>query len=139
MALLIEKTCNQATEAVLVTVDRHTLYKRRWRAVAENGTELAVNLSEPVQHGVFLDGGNNRVFLVKQEPEAILAIPLPSKNQLAAQIGWYLGNQHLPVEVRTHEIILEWKDTLAASLDRIGIPYTGRTEVFQCKLHSHQH
>ena len=66
-------------------------------------------------------------------------IPLPKKAEMAAKVGWYLGNQHLPVEIREDEIILERLDTLAASLNRIGIPYTLRMDVFRCKMHSHQH
>ena len=83
--------------------------------------------------------GQGRIFLIAQEPEDVLVIPLPNKTEMAAKIGWYLGNQHLPVEIRETEIILEHLATLAASLDRIGIPYTLRTDVFRCKMHSHQH
>ena len=36
-------------------------------------------------------------------------------------------------------IIIEHVKTLVAALDRIGIPYTLRNDVFHCKMHSHQH
>jgi len=139
MALLVEQTSPEAPTSTGVRVNRHTLYKRRWRATAEDGTELAVNLEGPVTHGTYLDAGQGRIFLIAQEPEDVLVIPLPNKTEMAAKIGWYLGNQHLPVEIRETEIILEHLATLAASLDRIGIPYTLRTDVFRCKMHSHQH
>ncbi|MEZ7956160.1 MAG: hypothetical protein QMC23_00775 [Rubritalea sp.] len=141
MAILIEQTAeaNASIVPIMIKVDRHTLYKRRWRATAENGTQLAVNLDSPVPDGTILSSSNNEHFLIQQTKEDVLIISLPASTQLAAQVGWYLGNQHLPVEVREDAIILEKLDTLAASLDRIGIPYTFKHDVFRCKMHSHQH
>lgn len=139
MALLIRKTVDSSCASGVVKVDRHTLYKRRWRAKAEDGVELAVDLDAPVKDGALLDSGNGQVYQIQQIEENVLVIPMPSTPDMGAKIGWYLGNQHLPIEVRKNEIILEQLDTLAASLDRIGIPYTLRRDVFHCKMHSHQH
>ena len=139
MTILIKKTDGDAEDAVLVKVDRHTLYKRRWRATAENGDDLAVNLDAPVGDGAFLDGGEGRVFKIVQSEEEIIAIPLPAAPEMAAKVGWFLGNQHLPVEVTKEEIILEKVNTLRASLKRIGIPFREGKQVFHCKMHSHQH
>lgn len=126
-------------DPIVVRVDRHTLYKRRWRARAENGDELAVNLEAPVEDGTLLDAGEGRIFRVEQTSEDVIAIPMPSSPEMAAKLGWYLGNQHLPVEVRAEEIVLEKVHTLAASLKRIGIPFREGHEVFRCKMHSHTH
>jgi urease accessory protein len=143
MAELIQKTIEpssfQGRNLVVVKVDRHTLYKRRWRAVAENGTELAVDLDAAVYDGTLLQTSTGEVYQVEQIAEDVMVIPLPQSAEMGAKLGWYLGNQHLPVEVRSDEIILEKMATLAASLDRIGIPYTSRHDVFHCKIHSHQH
>ena len=135
-ALLIEKTADVTAGAVRVSIDRHTLSKRRWRATASDGSELAVNLDAPVAVGTVLESVDGRQFLIHQEPEEVLSIPLPKKTEMAAKVGWYLGNQHLPVEIREDEILLEKVKTLADSLDRIGIPYTLRTDVFTPAIHS---
>ena len=146
MATLIQHTADPSTisseiaeSAIVVKTDRHTLYKRRWRATATDGTELAVDLDSPVGHNSLLLSADSTLYLIEQKKEDVLVITLPTSTQLAAQVGWYLGNQHLPVEVREDSIILEKIDTLAASLDRIGIPYTFRNDIFLCKMHSHQH
>lgn len=135
-ALLIERTADVTTGAVRVSIDRHILIKRRWRATASDGSELAVNLDKPVPVGTVLESADGRRFLVYQNPEEVLSIPLPKKTEMAAKVGWYLGNQHLQVEIRADEILLEKVKTLADSLDRIGIPYTLRTDVFNPALHS---
>ncbi|MEM7384079.1 MAG: hypothetical protein AAF514_03965 [Verrucomicrobiota bacterium] len=140
MAVLIEKAIKPVDPAIKVCVDRHTLYKRRWRAKAVDGTELAVALDVPVSDGAYLGSSEGQVFRVEQTREELLVVPLPDTTEMAAKIGWYLGNQHLPVEIREEEILLEKLHTLAASLDRIGIPYDFREDIFRCKIHSsHQH
>ena len=139
MAVLVRETIDGATTYGVVNVDRHTLYKRRWRAKAEDGEELAVDLDGPVSDQSFLKTVDGSIYQIAQIAEDVLVISLPKTTEMAAKLGWYLGNQHLPVEVRSDAIILEKLDTLAASLDRIGIPYTLKHDVFRCKMHSHQH
>lgn len=139
MATLVRKTVESSTTYSVVNVGRHTLYKRRWRAKAENGEELAVDLDAPITDGTFIKTVDDDVYKIAQTTEDVLVISLPKTTEMAAKLGWYLGNQHLPVEIRSDSIILEKLDTLAASLDRIGIPYTFKHDVFRCKMHSHQH
>lgn len=139
MATLIRNTSERDDSAVKVRVDRHKLYKRRWRATADNGVELAANLEVPVSHGEYLSAMGHGCYVVDQLPEDVLVIPLPRKTEMAAKVGWYLGNQHLPVEIREEEILLEYLPTLVVSLDRIGIPHTRRSDVFRCKMHSSHH
>ncbi|NNC87840.1 MAG: hypothetical protein HKN82_05195 [Akkermansiaceae bacterium] len=127
-----------ADGAVPVQVGRHNLQKRRWRAVADDGTELAVTLPDAVADGAFLDGGA-RCFRVVQEPEEVVVIALPGTAELAAKIGWYLGNRHIPVEVREDEIVVEAFPTLTDSLRRIGIGYSERMDVLRCGPHSSGH
>ena len=138
MALLIEEV-EETGEGIAVLVDRHTLYKRRWRGTAVDGTELAVALVSPAKNGQCLVGKNGERFVIEQTSEMLVSIPLPQSTKMAAQVGWYLGNQHLPVEVREGEILLEELETLKASLTRIGIPFKTREDVFNCKMHSHRH
>ena len=143
MAELIRETIAKSASPdeglVVVKVDRQILYKRRWRAAAEDGTELAVDLDAAVCDGTLLKTAAGKIYQIEQIAEDVMVIPLPKSAEMAAQLGWYLGNQHLPVEVRKDGIILEKMATLAASLDRIGIPYTSEHDVFHCKMHSHQH
>lgn len=139
MALLVKEILEASPNSTQVKVDRHTLYKRRWRAQAEDGTELAVDLESPVNDQVFLKAQDGSVFQIEQKKEELIVISLPNNSEMAAKLGWYLGNQHLPVEIKSKEIILEKINTLEASLDRIGIPFTHRTDVFHCTAHSHQH
>lgn len=139
-AILIEEAEEASGEVdAVVRVDRLRLWKRRWRALAEDGTELAVALEEPAKNGQVLCGGGRR-FRIEQEEEEVVVIGMPENASMAAKIGWYFGNRHLPIEVREESILLENFPTLTDSLERIGIPYEIRREVLNCRPHSeHTH
>ena len=79
------------------------------------------------------------VYGCAEEPEEVIVIPLPEGTELAAKIGWYLGNRHIPVEVREGEIVVEVFPTLTDSLERIGIGYEERSDVLRCGPHSSGH
>lgn len=100
---------------------------------------MAVALEKAAQNGNVLLGGG-RSFRIAQMPEEVVAITMPEEQSMAAKIGWYLGNRHLPIEVREKEILLESFPTLTDSLERIGIGYTMREDVLNCRPHSeHTH
>ena len=121
-------------------VDRHILAKRRWRQFLGEELEVIYQLSVASKHGQLLHGSDGSCYKVVQKEEMVIAIPMPQSLEMAAKIGWYLGNQHLGIEVRPTEILLENVHTLASSLERIGIPFERREDVFLCALHSsHSH
>lgn len=128
----------ESGEGVVLPVARVDLWKRRWRGVAEDGTPVAVALAEPVADGALL-GGGGRVFRVAQIPEELVCIPMPDDASMSAKIGWYLGNRHIPIEVRESELLMENFPTLTDSLQRIGILFEVRTDVLRCKPHSSSH
>ncbi len=137
--MLIQELPSEVDEslpAVAVRLDRHTLQKRRWRAVAGDGTELAIDLGQPVAHGDTIAVGAEARYVVEQEPEAVLVLPLPEGPDEAARLGWFLGNQHLPVEVRSDCILVEEIPTLAEAIHRHHIAHRHGHEVFLADPHS---
>jgi urease accessory protein UreE len=138
MALLLNRIGKATGEVVPVRIARIDLWKRRWRQVAENGEEIAVDLEAPARNGEILLGDEG-CFRIEQTAEEVIAIAMPSKPDLAAKIGWYLGNRHIPIEVRPDEILLENFPTLVDSLARIGIAYIVREDVLNCRPHSEDH
>ncbi|MGJ8725119.1 MAG: urease accessory protein UreE [Roseibacillus sp.] len=139
-AILLDQVSEEdCPDAVALPVARITLWTRRWRSTAEDGTVVAVALEKAAQNGNVLLGGG-RSFRIAQMPEEVVAITMPEEQSMAAKIGWYLGNRHLPIEVREKEILLESFPTLTDSLERIGIGYTMREDVLNCRPHSeHTH
>ncbi|MFC7339085.1 urease accessory protein UreE [Haloferula chungangensis] len=119
-----------------ISLDRHTLLKRRWRATAADGTDLALDLEEPVSHDATVAVTDSARYVVKQRPEAVLIIPLPESTDDAARLGWFFGNQHLPVEVRPDCLLVEDLPTLAEAIHRNHISHRRGNEIFQADPHS---
>ena len=139
-AILLDQIAEEdCPDAVALPVARIVLWTRRWRSTAEDGTVVAVALEKAAQNQDVLLGGD-RSFRIAQMAEEVVSISMPEDPSMAAKIGWYLGNRHLPIEVREKEILLESFPTLTDSLDRIGIDYSMREDVLNCRPHSeHTH
>ncbi|MBR9760009.1 hypothetical protein GYB43_06810 [bacterium] len=138
MALLFNRIGEACEDAIAVQIARIDLWKRRWRGVAANGEEVAVMLEDPAKNGDTLHG-DERSIRIEQLEEEVVAITLPQDPEMAAKIAWYLGNRHIPVEVRTTELLVENFPTLTDSLERIGIPHIVRQDILNCRPHSEDH
>ncbi len=141
MAILLNEVTadHDPSDLGVIHIDRTRLYKRRWRAVAECGTEVAVALDEAAKHGQVIMG-KEQVFLIQQIPEKVVVIPIPVDPSFAAKIGWYFGNRHLPIEVRDDVMLTEYFPNLLDSLNRIGIEHSVGEDILRCKPHSeHMH
>ena len=133
MIILLNRVGEPTSEAVTVLVPRADLWKGRWEAVAEDGTRIQVEVADPLKNGSYLYGEDERSFRIEQISEEVLAIPMPSEAEMAAKIGWYLGNRHMPIEVRPDEIVLENYPGIVDSLQRIGIAHEIRKDVLNCR------
>jgi len=138
MAVLLNRVGEVRDDAGTIRVARVDLWKRRWRGTASDGTEVAVALDEAAKDGQCLYG-EEECFQIVQTSEEVVAIPMPDDSEMAAKIGWYLGNRHIPIEVRAEELVMENFPTLTGSLTKIGIPHEVREDVLRCRPHSSDH
>ena len=125
-----------AGDQIAVRVDRHTLEKRRWRAVAEDGKDIAVDLEQPCRHGDTLWAEGGSIYMVEQQSESVICIDIPDTPDEAARLGWVLGNQHLPIEIRQGVIYLAYDEPLLEKLKRLHIKGEVMEAVFSLVPHS---
>lgn len=116
---------------ISVGVDRRKLARRLWRATAADGTEFGIEVGEPLRHGDVVWADESGRYVIRQTPEAVLVIPLDLPPAAAAVIGWAVGNLHLPIEPRDACFLVPDDPGLRPTLDRLGVAYDGRVEVFQ--------
>lgn len=135
----VQSGCSSDLIHVPVRVDRHTLAKRRWRIQAEDGEDIAVDLENPCSHGDLLWTTELKAYFVDQAFEQVVEIPMPADPGLAATLGWFLGNQHLPVEIMHEGIRLEASSHLMSLLERSHIDFSVREAVFSPAAHSASH
>lgn len=117
---------------IALRIDRRTLAKRLWRGVAANGTEFGFQLKKPLQPGdTFHQTATNR-YIVEQEPEPVLEIPLADLPPAAtAGIGWAVGNLHLEFSSEATRLLTPDEPAARQLLARIQIAYSPVTAVFR--------
>lgn len=116
--------------AVAVPVERLTLAKSRWRGTAADGVEFGFDLAQPLRHGdcIFIEG--DRAYCIAQLPEPVLELALPVAPEVAAQLGWQLGNLHQPIQVEPGLIRVADDPAARQLLDLQRIPYAARVALF---------
>ena len=126
---------------VPLRVPRETLAKRRWRGVADDGSEFGFDLEHPLDDGdvVFVSG--TRAYVIAQQPEPVLEVRLDRTAADAARLGWMIGNLHFPLSI-AGDLLLTVDDSAIRQLfERERIAYTPCERTFQPLSggHSHEH
>jgi urease accessory protein len=123
---------------VLLTVDRHTLAKRRWRASADDGREFGFDLDEPLRDGAPFFQSEAASYVISQQPEPIFEIT-PASPRDAARIGWLIGNLHFSLEISGDVIRVPNDSALRQMLEREHIVFVEASRVFHPYRHGHVH
>lgn len=114
-----------------VRVERRTLARRLWRATAADGTEFGFELQRTLVHGETVYSTEQYNYVIEQQPEPVLEIPLDESPEGAALLGWTLGNLHQPVEVRDRCIVMADDPGLRNLLGRLNLHVHQTLAVFQ--------
>jgi urease accessory protein len=112
-------------------VERLTLAKRRWRGVAEDGTEFGFELERPLQPGDAVWQTAAARYVIRQQPEAVLEVSLDVAPSAAAGIGWAVGNLHLDLQAEPTRLLALDEPAVRQLLQRIQVPYRTATAVFR--------
>jgi urease accessory protein len=128
---------------VRVPVDRNTLAKRRWRGIAEDGKEFGFDLAEPINHGAHFFAVGDNYYVIEQQPEEVLEIPVTTPEQ-AARVAWNLGNLHFGVEVLPNAVRVAPDPAVQQFLAREGVSFQRVQAIFRplsagAHHHSHEH
>lgn len=123
---------------ILLLVERHTLAKRRWRGVAEDGWEFGFDLDEPLRDGAAFFEVGGAIYVISQKPEAVLEIALGAPLE-SARVGWLIGNLHFSLELAGSVIRVADDSALRQMLTREHIAFSEVTSVFHPERHGHVH
>lgn len=122
---------NLALAEVALRVDRITIAKRIWRGVAEDGVEFGFELERPVKHGDVFWQTTAARYVVRQEAEAVLEVPLEVAPSAAAGIGWAVGNLHLELQAEPTRLLASDEPAVRQLFERLNVPYRRTTAVFR--------
>lgn len=115
---------------VELPVDRQTLAKRRWRGVAADGCEFGFDLEKPLSHGECFHQSATANYVIAQQPEGLLEVPVLSPIQ-AAKLAWQVGNLHFPLAIMNNHLWIEDDPAIRQMFVREKILFREIRGVFQ--------
>ncbi len=121
--MLFPKSELPADRQVILHAERRQFLKRRWRGVAEDGTEFGFDLEERLTDGCVVLRGGGKDYIVCQTPEIVYRIPFESHAQ-AALVAWKTGNLHMPAQITGDAILVLHDDAMAQLIRREGWSFT---------------
>ena len=108
---------------ITLAVERRQFLKRRWRGIADDGTEFGFDLENRLIDGCVIFQQDGRDYLVRQLPERVYEIAFTSADQ-AALVAWKVGNLHLPAQILDHSIRVLHDEAMTQLLEREGWPHS---------------
>jgi urease accessory protein len=117
-------------EQVALAAERRQFLKRRWRGVAEDGTEFGFDLGSRLAEGGVIFQQGSKDYVVRQLPEVVYEVPFASPAH-AALVAWKTGNLHLPAQIFDDRIRVLHDEAMAQLLDREGWAFTEPIVLFQ--------
>jgi urease accessory protein len=129
-----------ALPPVALHADRLTLAKRRWRGVADDGSEFGFDLSAPLADGAAFFASDAALYVLAQKVEPVLEVALIPRPAPVARLGWTIGNLHFPIQVMDECIRVPDDPALRQLFEREKIPFSECECVFVpfAKAHSHE-
>jgi urease accessory protein len=127
--MLAESSRLPAAKQIALAAERRQFLKRRWRGIAEDGTEFGFDLETRLTDGcvIFQQAGCD--YIVRQLPETVYEIQFETAAQ-AALVGWKIGNLHLPAQVLDHSIRVLHDEAMTQLLEREGWAFSEPEVIF---------
>ncbi|SEQ85254.1 urease accessory protein [Solimonas aquatica] len=119
--VLVAGSWNPALACDRLTLDYDERHRRRFRYVAEGGTQFLLDLPRVtvLQEGDGLKLDDGRVIQIAAAPEALLEVRAGSAEALV-RLAWHIGNRHLPAQLAADRILIREDHVIAAMLEGLG-------------------
>lgn len=114
---------------VTLRAERRQFLKRRWRGIAEDGTEFGFDLEDRLADGGVIFQQDGTDYIVSQLPEVVYRIPFKSPAQ-AALVAWKTGNLHLPAQILEDAILVLHDEAMTQLLEREGWEFSEPEVIF---------
>lgn len=121
--MLAESSGLTPANQITLSAERRQFLKRRWRGIAEDGTEFGFDLDSRLVDGCVIFHQNGSDFIVRQLPEVVYEVALESPAH-AALVAWKVGNLHLPAQILDGAIRVLHDEAMAQLLKREGWEHT---------------
>ncbi len=118
-----------AGNQIVLAAERRQFLKRRWRGIAEDGTEFGFDLETRLTDGCVIHQESGKDYIVRQLPEVVYQIECVSPAH-AALVGWKVGNLHLPAQIFEGSIRVLHDEAMTQLLEREGWEFSEPEVIF---------
>ncbi|MDB5970294.1 MAG: UreE urease accessory protein [Hydrocarboniphaga sp.] len=138
-------TWPEASATDHITLDYNERHRRRYRYVAQKGTEFLLDLARAtvLNHGDGLKLEDGTIVKVEAAEEALTEIRASSTRELI-RLAWHIGNRHLPAQldadrilIREDHVITDMLRRLGAEVRQISAPFTPESGAY-ANAHAHE-
>lgn len=127
--MLAEKSTLPPNRQVVLHAERRQFLKRRWRGIADDGTEFGFDLESRLGDGCVIFHRDGIDYIVRQDAETVYQIPFESPAH-AALVAWKTGNLHLPAQILDDSLLVLHDEAMTQLLKREGWTFTEPELVF---------
>ncbi len=127
--ILAEASLLPPEQQVVLAAERRQFLKRRWRGIAEDGTEFGFDLQSRLTDGGVIFQKSDRDYIVRQLPEIVYQVSCKTPAQ-AALVGWKVGNLHLPAQIVENAILVLHDQAMTQLLEREVWDYSEPEVIF---------
>ena len=115
---------------ITLYAERRQFLKRRWRAIADDGTEFGFDLDSRLTNGCVVFHQDGKDYIVRQVPELVYEVIYESPAH-AALVAWRVGNLHLPAQILPDRIHVLHDEAMNQLLATEGWTFTEPEVLFQ--------
>jgi urease accessory protein len=115
---------------ITLYAERRQFLKRRWRAIADDGTEFGFDLDSRLTDGCVVFHQDGKDYIVRQVPELVYEVIYESPAH-AALVAWRVGNLHLPAQILPDRIHVLHDEAMNQLLASEGLAFTEPEVLFQ--------
>ena len=110
--MLAVKSTLPPERQVQLVAERRQFLKRRWRGIAQDGTEFGFDLETRLTDGCVICHRDGFDYLVRQLPEMVYRVAFKNPAH-AADVAWKTGNLHLPAQILDEAILVLHDEAMA--------------------------
>lgn len=117
--------------AVSVPLSRRDLATTNWQAIAADGQAFRCAAAIPLRAGDTILETPTARYVLSQQQEPVVEIPLDLAPSAAAGVGWAFGNEHLPLSAEPTRLLAADEPAARQLLERLRVPYRTGVAVFR--------
>lgn len=117
--------------AMAVPLSREDLATTNWQAIAADGQTFRCAAATPLRPGDTIFETPAARYVLSQQEEPVVEIPLDLAPSAAAGVGWAFGNEHLPLCAEPTRMLAADDPAVRRLLERLRVPYRTAVAVFR--------